>query len=107
MARSVRSQAIKDVAAAAARLSILHTRMWCVPAKTEANPTMQAISANSKNMGVIELPAHMTTKPTQYSFSIPKALDTTPGMKSNSRLIFPVTELSWGTDSHELVHTID
>lgn len=63
MARRVRSQAIKDVAAAAERLSILHTRTWCVPAKTEANPTMQAISESCKNVGVIELPAHMTTSP--------------------------------------------
>lgn len=68
MARSVRSQAIKDVAAAAARLSILHTRTWCVPAKTDANPTMQATSENCKNMGVIVLPAHMTTKPTHSVF---------------------------------------
>lgn len=63
MDRSVRSQAIKDVAAAAARLSILHTRTWCVPAKTEANPTMQVISAIRKNVSVILLPAHMTTSP--------------------------------------------
>ena len=57
MANRVRSQAIKEVAAAAARLSPLHTRMWWVPARADANPTMQAMSANGKNVPVMPLPA--------------------------------------------------
>ena len=35
-----------------------------------------------------------STKPAQYSFSIPEALGTIPGIKSYSRLLFLVTELA-------------
>ena len=57
MARRVSNHAINDVAAAAARLSVLHTRTWWAPANTEARPTMLATKANKRNVPVAVLPA--------------------------------------------------
>jgi hypothetical protein len=57
MARRVRSHAINETAAAAERLSPRHTRTWLVPANTEAKPTMDAIRASGKKVGVILFPA--------------------------------------------------
>lgn len=57
MARRVRSHATNETAAAAERLSPRHTRTWLVPANTEAKPTMHAIRASGKKVGVILFPA--------------------------------------------------
>lgn len=59
MASRTRSHAINEVAAAAARESLLNRRMWCAPAKHDASPTMQAIRAIGKKVEVTPLPAHI------------------------------------------------
>lgn len=57
MAKRVSNHAIRDVAAAAARLSLRQTRTWCAPARTDARPTMEAINAIGMNTTVTTFPA--------------------------------------------------
>lgn len=56
MANRVSNHAINEVAAAAARVSVRHSRKWWAPANVEAMPTTLAINANVKNADVTLLP---------------------------------------------------
>jgi hypothetical protein len=65
-ARSVRSQAMTAAAWEAARLSVRHRVRWWAPARTEANPTTEAISANNRKYPVAPLPSlQQQPKPSQ------------------------------------------
>lgn len=48
---------MRDVDAAEDRLSLRKTRKWLIPANTEARPTMLAMSARGRKVGVTMLPA--------------------------------------------------
>jgi hypothetical protein len=62
----VRSKAIKAVAAAAARLSVRHTRTWWVPANLDAIVTQHAMSASGRKIDVTAFPAPMHRRPSTH-----------------------------------------
>lgn len=48
---------MREVEAAEDKLSLRHTRKWLAPANTDARPTMHAMSARGKKVGVTMFPA--------------------------------------------------
>ena len=61
MARRTKSHAINEVAAAAAKESLLNRRMWCTPARHDASPTIHAIKVIGRKKNCVTLLPTQTT----------------------------------------------